>query len=61
MLHKAGLEQRHKSKNPFKAFANYRAARMFLAASKSLYNETKVTTPVIGNDSRDGFFFPESI
>jgi hypothetical protein len=42
MLQKAELEQRPKSKNPLKAFANYRAARMFLVASKSLYFATKV-------------------
>ncbi|KAG9310400.1 hypothetical protein JVU11DRAFT_9538 [Chiua virens] len=41
MLWKADLEQRPKSKNPLKAFTNYRAVRMFLAASKSLYSATK--------------------
>ena len=42
MLQKAELEQRPKSKKPWKLFANYRAARMFLAATKSLYVATKV-------------------
>lgn len=43
VLRKAELEQRPKTKNPFKMFANYRAARLFLVASKSLYKATKVT------------------
>ena len=42
MLQKAELEQRPKSKKPWKLLANYRAARMFLAATKSLYIATKV-------------------
>ncbi|KAF8546443.1 hypothetical protein OG21DRAFT_1518152 [Imleria badia] len=41
MLQKLELERRPKSKNPFKFITNYRAARMFLAASRSLYFATK--------------------
>lgn len=43
MQQKAELEGRPKSKNPLTAIANYRAARVFLAASRSLYFATKVT------------------
>ena len=42
-MRRAELEQRPKTKNPLKAYVNYRAARMLLAASKSLYFSTKVT------------------
>jgi len=38
---KEELEQRPKTRNPFKAFENYRAARVFLAASKNLYIATR--------------------
>lgn len=36
------LQNRPKSLNPFTAFRHYRAARMFLAASKALFLDTKV-------------------
>jgi hypothetical protein len=42
VLQKAELEQRRKSKNSLKAFANHRAARRFLVASQSLYVAMKV-------------------
>lgn len=60
MLQKAELEQRPKSKNPLKAYTNYRAARMFLVASKSLYVATKVTILVIDDNPCDEIFLSQS-
>ncbi|KIJ60039.1 hypothetical protein HYDPIDRAFT_117728 [Hydnomerulius pinastri MD-312] len=40
-LQKTRLEERSKTKNPFKVFANYRAARLFLDATKTLYIATR--------------------
>ena len=40
---RAKLQTNRKTINPFKAFLNYRAARMFHAASLTLYLETKVS------------------
>ena len=61
MLQKAELEQRPRSKNPVKAFANYRAARMFLVASKSLYLATKVIKHAIDDTACNVMFPAESI
>lgn len=39
------LQDKRKTLNPFKAFLNYRAARLFHEASKTLFLETKVGLP----------------
>lgn len=56
VLQKAELEQRLKSKNPLKAFANRRAARTFLVASQSLYYATKVIKLAIDDTPCDVTF-----
>lgn len=57
MLQKAELEQRPRSNwNLLKKFANYRAARIFLAATKSFYFATKVTILAVDGNPCDEHF-----
>ncbi|KAF8134311.1 hypothetical protein EV363DRAFT_1161194 [Boletus edulis] len=46
-VQKAKLKDNRKTLNPWKAFLNYRAARLFHVASKALYLQTKRTSEKI--------------
>jgi len=46
-VEKAKLQDNRKTLNPFKAFLNYRAARLFHAGSRALYLQTKRTSEKI--------------
>ncbi|KAF8140218.1 hypothetical protein EV363DRAFT_1311935, partial [Boletus edulis] len=48
----AKLQNRPKSFNPFTVFRHYRAARMFLSASKAFFHDTKRTSERIQREER---------
>ncbi|KAG6375805.1 hypothetical protein JVT61DRAFT_2662 [Boletus reticuloceps] len=49
---RAKLQNNEKTLNPFKAFSNYRTARVFHAASLTLYRETRETSEKMQRDTK---------